>query len=182
MFISNKNQKGFTLIELLVVISIIGLISSIVLVSIKGTRGKARDAVRKQDFYSLQYALEMYYLEHDEFPHYISPPAPPPDPDKWINCGSALGCTTDSSLPKFLKDLVDEGYFFGIPRDPINIPPTVCYMYSNCTMPLDPLNPSNEISPKVYSLISVFKNLDDPNCHPDSPPGFCVYMIQRDHR
>ncbi len=37
-------NKGFTLIELLVVIAIIGLISSIVLVSLKGTREKARIA------------------------------------------------------------------------------------------------------------------------------------------
>ncbi len=39
-----KQSRSFTLIELLVVISIIGLLSSIVLVSMKGTRGKARIA------------------------------------------------------------------------------------------------------------------------------------------
>ncbi len=39
-----KKQKSFTLIELLVVIAIIGLLSSIVLVSIKGVREKAKIA------------------------------------------------------------------------------------------------------------------------------------------
>lgn len=38
--------KGFTLIELLVVIAIIGILASIVLASLNGGRGKARDAQR----------------------------------------------------------------------------------------------------------------------------------------
>ncbi|MFH1611996.1 MAG: type II secretion system protein, partial [bacterium] len=39
-----KNQKAFTLIELLVVIAIIGLLASIVLVSVNSVREKAKIA------------------------------------------------------------------------------------------------------------------------------------------
>ena len=50
-------DKSFTLIELLVVISIIGLISSIVLVNLKGTREKARIAKALEFSQSINNAL-----------------------------------------------------------------------------------------------------------------------------
>jgi len=54
-----NNKKGFTLIELLVVIAIIGLLSSIVLVSLGPARKKARDARRQSDIRQIVTAMEM---------------------------------------------------------------------------------------------------------------------------
>ncbi len=63
-----RSPKGFTLIELLVVIAIIGILASIVLVSLNGARAKARDARRLSDLRSVEKALELYYASNDTYP------------------------------------------------------------------------------------------------------------------
>ncbi len=60
-FSKRKGQKGFTLIELLVVIAIIGILATIVLVSLNTARQKARDTRRISDMRQVALALEMYY-------------------------------------------------------------------------------------------------------------------------
>ena len=61
-------QKGFTLIELLVVIAIIGLLSSIVLVSVYNARAKGRDAKRVSDMSQMSNALELYHNTNQGYP------------------------------------------------------------------------------------------------------------------
>ena len=60
-FSRKKGEKGFTLIELLVVIAIIGILATIVLVSLNTAREKARDTRRIGDLRQVALALEMYY-------------------------------------------------------------------------------------------------------------------------
>ena len=62
-----KKHRGFTLIELLVVIAIIGILSSIVLVSMGGAKKSARDGVRKADMRQIITAQEMYYGANDAY-------------------------------------------------------------------------------------------------------------------
>lgn len=62
-----KLKGGFTLIELMVVVTIIGILASIVLVSLGGARVKARDVRRLADVRQVALGLEFYI---DEFRHY----------------------------------------------------------------------------------------------------------------
>ena len=57
------NKRGFTLIELLVVIAIIGLLATIVLVSLNNARSKANDAKVKSDLSQVMLGIEMYYSD-----------------------------------------------------------------------------------------------------------------------
>jgi prepilin-type N-terminal cleavage/methylation domain-containing protein len=63
-----NKKTGFTLIELLVVIAIIGILSSVVLASLSNARIRAKDAARKQHFHELKTALNLYHVDHGNYP------------------------------------------------------------------------------------------------------------------
>jgi prepilin-type N-terminal cleavage/methylation domain-containing protein len=63
-----KNKKGFTLIELLVVIAIIGLLATLAVVALGNARQKSRDAKRVSDIKQIQTALELRFVEEDNYP------------------------------------------------------------------------------------------------------------------
>jgi len=95
-------KKSFTLIELLVVIAIIGLLATVVMVSVGGATKKARDAKRKSDLAELRKALEMYYLDNGEYPQIGS----------WIfSTDNAWEDTLGSALSNYITKM---------PKDPIN--------------------------------------------------------------
>ena len=61
-----KPKNGFTLVELLVVIAIIGVLASVVLVSLSAARMKARDTRRKEDMHQLATAILLYKDTNNE--------------------------------------------------------------------------------------------------------------------
>ena len=64
-----KNKtRGFTLVELLIVISIIGVLTTLLMVNFVGSRERANDSRKVQDLNSLKNALRMYYNDYQTYP------------------------------------------------------------------------------------------------------------------
>jgi prepilin-type N-terminal cleavage/methylation domain-containing protein len=63
------NRRAFTLVELLVVISIIGLLSTIAVVSLGSARTKTRDGKRIADIKQISTAMQLYYDDKGTYPN-----------------------------------------------------------------------------------------------------------------
>lgn len=116
-----RDKKGFTLIELLVVIAIIGILATIVLVSLNTARQKARDTRRLSDIRQVALALEMYYDDNTSAGY-------PGDAD----------ATTCDDLSAMITAIEGGGYMTAVPFDPLTTraacnvatPPAGCYQYN----------------------------------------------------
>lgn len=94
-----NSSKGFTLIELLVVIAIIGLLASVVLVSLGSAKLKSRDARRLGDIQQIKSGLDIYYNLGNGYP----------DTNSWNTAQtnkSQLSCSGTPALK--------------VPNDPLN--------------------------------------------------------------
>lgn len=96
-----RTSSGFTLIELLVIIAIIGILSSIVLVSLNTARTKAKDTQRVTELRELSKALTAYFVDTGSFPPNVY-----------------SGVEVRSNDPNFLPMLVSGGYISRIPPGP----------------------------------------------------------------
>ncbi|MEC9488791.1 MAG: prepilin-type N-terminal cleavage/methylation domain-containing protein [Halanaerobium sp.] len=63
-----KDRNGFTLIELMIVIVVIGILASIAVPKISDVREKANIAVIKSELHNIQTAMEMFYVDHNQYP------------------------------------------------------------------------------------------------------------------
>jgi len=103
---SKTKEKSFTLIELLVVIAVIGMLSSIVLVSMRGAREKARIAKAQQEIRQIVTAMYLFQDKHGELP---------PIGDNCSNCSNPC----NSSWTAVIDALVNEGLLGSrIDKDP----------------------------------------------------------------
>ncbi|MDP3093947.1 MAG: type II secretion system protein [bacterium] len=99
-----SETNGFTLVELLVVIAVIGLLASIVLVSMGSAREKARDARRQADIRQIGTAMELYYSDNSE--EYLS---------------TAGGVDAVTAIPNPCSATLC--YLPAVPKDPKNVTP-----------------------------------------------------------
>jgi len=107
MIYSNKKEKGFTLIELLVVIAIIGLLSSLVFVSLRSAAVQAREITRISDLRSIKIALDAYFIDNYSYPNSLG------GVGVWDGLYSCWG----DSISDWIPGLVPE-YMSLLPRDP----------------------------------------------------------------
>ena len=108
---TTKTQKGFTLIELLVVIAIIGILSSVVLVSLNTARGKSANAKIKAQFANVRSAAETYYDNNNSSYNGLA--------------GDITGdCTTIDSM---FTDTVSNMAMFSDPTNYPGSPTLTCY-------------------------------------------------------
>ncbi|OGE79313.1 MAG: hypothetical protein A2751_04960 [Candidatus Doudnabacteria bacterium RIFCSPHIGHO2_01_FULL_46_14] len=120
-----RGPKGFTLIELLVVISVIGLLASVILISLNSARAKARDAKRIADLRQTASALELYFDANNQFPPDVVPcdtsrggsvnctPGTNGVPSGWDGGGFySIYPTFTSSLPKDPENLNNPNFYY----------------------------------------------------------------------
>ncbi|SRR5258705_8348566 len=62
------HERGFTLIELLIVVALIGILSTLVIPTLKDTPRKAKEAVLKEDLYTLRDVLDQYFSDKGKYP------------------------------------------------------------------------------------------------------------------
>jgi prepilin-type N-terminal cleavage/methylation domain-containing protein len=106
-----KYRRGFTLIELMVVVTIIGILASIVLVSLDTARVKARDARRLADIRQTVLGLEFYVDEYRHYPPITGATTPAARWQKLKECLEAQAACTDNTDPKQFMAIV--------PQDPL---------------------------------------------------------------
>jgi prepilin-type N-terminal cleavage/methylation domain-containing protein len=107
-------RRGFTLIELLVVIAIIGVLASVILVSLEQARTKASNSSISQEIVQYENALQLYYDDNGGFPYPGDGSAHCLGAYPGGECGLASGPTSESAT----LDAALKPYIPGLPPGP----------------------------------------------------------------
>ncbi|MBI2624195.1 type II secretion system protein [Candidatus Parcubacteria bacterium] len=126
--LGRRGERAFTLVELLVVIAIIGILATIVLVSLNTARIRARDTKRLGDIRQIQLALELFADSHNQvYPNgtaggeelygTVTCAATPADGTSDCGLAAADACGSRSCMST-------------VPRDPTGSSPANKYFYT----------------------------------------------------
>ncbi|GHV54057.1 type II secretion system protein GspG [Synergistales bacterium] len=63
-----KRRSGFTLVEIMVVVVIIGLLATVVGISVRGQSAQAKITVTRTQIANIEQALELYHVNNGFFP------------------------------------------------------------------------------------------------------------------
>jgi prepilin-type N-terminal cleavage/methylation domain-containing protein len=121
------NKKGFTLIELLVVIAVIGILASVVLVSLNNIRAKSRDVRRVNDIKQIQKMVEFYIDKYKTIPNVYNYGRQNNSPGWWDGWWDLSSNPSGPAGEKFMQFLINGGIASVVPVDPLNTPITNAY-------------------------------------------------------
>lgn len=122
--LGRRGERAFTLVELLVVIAIIGILATIVLVSLNTARIRARDTKRLGDIRQIQLALELFADSKNQV-------YPQTDMYSTAACGAGVVCGLGSS-----DSCGSRSCLSAVPKDPSGTPaPQYWYNYSPAANP-----------------------------------------------
>lgn len=131
----HSKKQGFTLIELMVVIALISLLSSLIMVAMRGATSKGRDAARRENLSAVKLALELRFNEVNNYPTVDNETTP------WNDA-----TVVTPAVPPHLTDYIANG----IPDDPLDV----------AYIPLYRTNTSGS----VYSIKMYYENLAGHYC------------------
>lgn len=119
--------SAFTLVELLVVIAIVGVLATIIVVSLSTTRIRARDARRASDLHQIQLALELFADSNNQT-------YPAGDIYATAACGGGVACGLSSPDSCGLKPCMNP-----LPLDPASPPGSgIKYWYTYTSTAANP--------------------------------------------
>lgn len=110
--ILHEKYRGFTLIELLVVVAIIGLLTGMLIVSMRNIKAKARDAERVSEMNTITTVLGLYHNDYNLYPIF----------DGYITGGDAFSLALEATE-----------YINNVPIDPSDMDSTDCGGVLNLT-------------------------------------------------
>jgi len=66
--VSSLRQQGFTLIEVMIVVAILGILATLVVISIGGKQDQAMIQATRSDLQAISQALDLYKLDNYKYP------------------------------------------------------------------------------------------------------------------